>query len=273
METGKAKRLKALFETYDASGDGLLSFDELRNVLKSLANFKDTEIRAVFSRIDTNQDEMISFEEFVNWIKVRPKEDMRAVSALAPASDDGLSAVFYNFCGQRNSDMDGKSFQKMCTDCGLVDKNLPAATVDLIFTKVAEKGRRRIDFLQFMKALELVAEKKSSGMEELRETLLALGVPVHRGTTTDRVSLALYDASAVATTVDRSPNRALSKAEPERNSRRPSLTVQKENLLGTVEGAFLFSVRTDAKWMARTLRRYAKIAISSIRSSAPRMWT
>ena len=33
---------------------------------------------------------------------------MKAKAILAPADNDGLEAVFYNFCGVGHSDMDGK---------------------------------------------------------------------------------------------------------------------------------------------------------------------
>ena len=33
---------------------------------------------------------------------------MKAKAILAPADNDGLEAVFYNFCGVGYSDMDGK---------------------------------------------------------------------------------------------------------------------------------------------------------------------
>ena len=37
-----------------------------------------------------------------------PREAMKAKAILAPADNDGLEAVFYNFCGVGHSDMDGK---------------------------------------------------------------------------------------------------------------------------------------------------------------------
>lgn len=216
MEPATATRLKSVFQAYDASGDGVLSFEELRNVLKSLSSFKDTEVRSVFTRIDSDEDGFISFDEFVDWIKRSDKKDRRAITALAPASDDGLSAVFYNFCGERNSDMDGKSFQKLCFDLGLIDKTLPASTVDLIFAKVAEKGRRRIDFQQFQAALEMLAEKKGSSIDDLREKLLMLDRPRHSGTHAENVRLAEVPP-------DRSPNRTSSlTASGQVEGRRPS---------------------------------------------------
>lgn len=37
-----------------------------------------------------------------------PKEAMKAKAILAPADNDGLEAVFYNFCGVGHSEMDNK---------------------------------------------------------------------------------------------------------------------------------------------------------------------
>jgi hypothetical protein len=46
--------------------------------------------------------------------------------------------------------MDGKSFAKFAKDSNIIDKNLTAADVDLIFAKVkVNKSERRIIFNEF----------------------------------------------------------------------------------------------------------------------------
>lgn len=115
-----------------------------------------------------------------------PKEAMKAKAILAPADNDGLEAVFYNFCGVGHSDMDGKGFKKLCQDCSLMDKKLDTTTVDLIFAdnRVKPRGMNRIDFYQFEIALELVAEKKVLPKIEVRTAMITQGTPKTVATST-----------------------------------------------------------------------------------------
>lgn len=111
---------------------------------------------------------------------------MKAKAILAPADNDGLEAVFYNFCGVGHSDMDGKGFKKLCQDCSLMDKKLDTTTVDLIFAdnRVKPRGMNRIDFYQFEIALELVAEKKVLPKIEVRTAMITQGTPKTVATST-----------------------------------------------------------------------------------------
>lgn len=42
--------------------------------------------------------------------------------------------------------MDGKTFAKVAKDCKILDKNLTATDVDLIFNKVKTKAARKINY-------------------------------------------------------------------------------------------------------------------------------
>lgn len=120
-----------------------------------------------------------------------PREAMKAKAILAPADNDGLEAVFYNFCGVGHSDMDGKGFKKLCQDCDLIDKKLDTTVVDLIFAdnRVKPRGTNRIDFYQFEIALELVAEKKGERKTDVRSAMIAQGTPKTGRATSPNVHL------------------------------------------------------------------------------------
>jgi len=45
--------------------------------------------------------------------------------------------------------MEGKTFAKFAKDCKILDKNLTATDIDLIFAKVKDKAARKINFAQF----------------------------------------------------------------------------------------------------------------------------
>mmetsp|Transcript_105424 Transcript_105424/g.340034 ORF Transcript_105424/g.340034 Transcript_105424/m.340034 type:complete len:366 (-) Transcript_105424:166-1263(-) len=202
----KAARIKEVFKKYDKDGNGSISCQELQAVLKSLGNFKDTEINTVFTHIDKNGDGKVQFNEFVDWITQAGGTDTRAKVAMAPCSGNDIEAVFLNFCGTQRADMDCKSFTKMCKDCGFIDKRLTATETDLIFSRVVTKGKRRITLQQFEAALELVAQKRGLELEQVRETIIESDCPVLQGTKGDAVRL--YDDTSTYTGIHARPSAA-----------------------------------------------------------------
>lgn len=54
-----------------------------------------------------------------------------------------LDEVFHGFTGGAN-DMDGKTFAKLAKDTKILDKNLTATDMDLIFAKIKDKTARKI---------------------------------------------------------------------------------------------------------------------------------
>eukprot|EP00931_Biecheleriopsis_adriatica_P040360 TRINITY_DN23123_c0_g1_i1.p1 TRINITY_DN23123_c0_g1~~TRINITY_DN23123_c0_g1_i1.p1 ORF type:complete len:547 (-),score=148.09 TRINITY_DN23123_c0_g1_i1:113-1753(-) len=187
-ETGNAReeRIQKAFRKYDATGDGSLDIEELRQTLKVLGSFSEHEVRIVCEDLDKSKDGEVSLEEFSAWIKAGTggKECQKAKAILAPSDSDGLEAVFYNFCGAGHADMDGKSFKKLCVDCDLTDKSFKAAEADLVFSdiRVKGKGQKVIDFYQFEVALELVADKKGVSKADVRTPVLLQGSPKIVGT-------------------------------------------------------------------------------------------
>lgn len=182
-QTGEAQdaRIKKAFEKYDATGDGSLDMEELRKTLKALGSFTNDEVLKVCADLDKSKDGEISFAEFRDWIKdgTGPKEATKAKAILAPSDNDGLEAVFYNFCGAGQADMDGKSLKRLCRDCGLLDKHFDATGVDLIFSdqRVKPKTKNGMDFFQFEVAMEIIADKKAVSKADVRTPVLLQGAP------------------------------------------------------------------------------------------------
>ena len=83
--------------------------------------------------------------------------------------------------------MDGKTFAKMAKDTKILDKNLTATDIDLIFAKVKDKAARKINSTQFTAAIALCATKKKTTNDALVEKILAVGGPVFSGTKADKV--------------------------------------------------------------------------------------
>lgn len=78
--------------------------------------------------------------------------------------------------------MEGKTFAKLAKDTKIIDKNLTATDVDLVFAKVKDKAARKISFAQFQKGVEELAKKKKITAEALEQKILSTGGPVFSGT-------------------------------------------------------------------------------------------
>mmetsp|Transcript_52227 Transcript_52227/g.124522 ORF Transcript_52227/g.124522 Transcript_52227/m.124522 type:complete len:441 (+) Transcript_52227:62-1384(+) len=205
-------RIKETFESYDKSGDGSLDISEMRAVMKTLGSFTNEEVRRATEDLDKSQDGEVSFQEFADWIRApsTSKEIAKAKAILAPSDDDGLEAVYYNFCGPGKADMDGKSFAKLCKDSGVLDSKLPHTEVDIIFAKVKQGKERTIEFHQFENALEKLAQKKGVPVDTIRSTVLTTSRPITKGTTAQ--ANRFYDdhtgeASPMTSTATTSPPR------------------------------------------------------------------
>jgi hypothetical protein len=81
-----------------------------------------------------------------------------------------IKAVFDAYCcGTQGLGMDGRSFAKLAKDCkGMLDKNLSPADVDLAFARVKKSpAERKINFEEFIQAVEILAGKKGVSTESL----------------------------------------------------------------------------------------------------------
>lgn len=182
-ETNKrAVRIKATFDKYDDSGDGSLDLSELKKILQTLGAFTNHEIATVLADMDRSGDGDISFAEFADWVRraTEIKEVIKAKCILAPSDSDGIEAVFYNFCGPGHADIDGAGFRRLARDCKLLNNTLTETGVDLIFSYVRQQ-QRRIEFDQFEKALELLAKKRGSSQEDVKDAMLHSTHPVLKG--------------------------------------------------------------------------------------------
>jgi hypothetical protein len=97
-----------------------------------------------------------------------------------------LEEVFKSFSGGK-PEMGNKEFAKLNKDCHLIDKKYTTTDVDIIFTKVKDKTAKVINFSQFSKAVELIAQKKAIDAATISETICKSGGPTFAGTKTDYV--------------------------------------------------------------------------------------
>ena len=103
--------------------------------------------------------------------------------------EDRLYTIFEAYSGLSGGGMEGKGFAKLIRDCGLIDRLLTPAEVDLAFTRI--KGiDRKAGFPEFLRGLEIIAEKKGVIPEQLAEFIATTSTgPVLRATKADKVRL------------------------------------------------------------------------------------
>ena len=97
-----------------------------------------------------------------------------------------LHSIYVVFCGAK-TEMDGKTFAKLCKDTKLLDKKLTATDVDLIFAKSKDKSLRTITFEQFKKGIEQCAAKKGINFDDCCNLILLVAGPKFAGTKADYV--------------------------------------------------------------------------------------
>ncbi len=93
---------------------------------------------------------------------------LQAAQSNYPELDhDTLQPVFIRYCmfGDKNNQelLDSKNFLKWGKDTGLVSGRLTTTDMDLIYTKVKQKGERRINYSEWCASLYLIADKKCAG--------------------------------------------------------------------------------------------------------------
>lgn len=174
-------QMRHKFNKLDKNKDGWLDFAELKALLKrGNPSISSREVRALFNNVDKNQDGVIEFGEFLRFI-FGTDDGIQHI----PATPDVVS-VFQIYAGGAK-DLDGRSFAKLVRDCYLLDRNLAAPDVDIIFDKVKGKGERKIGLAQFEQALARLADRKGWRTEELMEAIGDANGPLLLGTKANSV--------------------------------------------------------------------------------------
>jgi hypothetical protein len=133
-------------------------------------------------------------------------------STLGINAEEELKQQFLAFANFGNhsvitTDMDGPHFAKYCGDCKLLGKGrqsfgaktLTLTDVDLTFAKVKSKGSRRISFDQFLKALNILAEKQGAAIADIVGHCLQFIAPSKNATSVAE-DVRLHDDKARPTT-------------------------------------------------------------------------
>jgi len=193
----KEERLKEKFSELDKDGDGTLDFDELKDLLqRGNPNFKSNEVRKLYNKCDTNGDGRVDFAEFLAYVYA---DDVKHGKLEDDTETDWepCRQVFLGFCHHGATEMEGKEWAKFVKDNHLLDKGFVKTDIDLIFSKVVTKGKRKIDFEAFKQAIRHVALKKKKTNGQMQQIVVGCHGPELHGTKQDAVRF--YDDKSTFT--------------------------------------------------------------------------
>lgn len=72
-------------------------------------------------------------------------------------------------------ELDGAQWAKLCISTGLQDKEFNATTVDIVFAKAKDKGKRKLKYKGFLKVLSLTAGTKGVEFEAVAQQVVGGG--------------------------------------------------------------------------------------------------
>eukprot|EP00401_Gymnodinium_catenatum_P005221 CAMPEP_0117575088 /NCGR_PEP_ID=MMETSP0784-20121206/62008_1 /TAXON_ID=39447 /ORGANISM="" /LENGTH=527 /DNA_ID=CAMNT_0005374111 /DNA_START=98 /DNA_END=1681 /DNA_ORIENTATION=- len=93
--------VKAQFRTLDSNGDGMLSFQEMKGLLKQLnPTFSNRQLQALFCAADSDQNGVIEMDEFLDFILAGKKREpaIDIERPLGTASSDAVRADWKEAC-------------------------------------------------------------------------------------------------------------------------------------------------------------------------------
>lgn len=166
---------------YARGGPTNVEKDKISDI-SSLCDRSDADVRG--TKVQQSVVNEITNKTYcVEESKVQKKQSVQKVTS---AEADSPKSLFLAFT-QGAKDMDGKVFAKMCKDCKVISKLCSTTDVDLIFAAVKDKGVRKIDYTQFLKAIEQCAYKRKETSDELFSSMMKVGGPVFTATKVDAV--------------------------------------------------------------------------------------
>lgn len=80
---GRERKLESVFKRFDINGDGLISKQELRGLLRKISHqVKDNDIDVMLESVDTNKDGFVDYQEFLAWVFTKDAGSFRACVQL-----------------------------------------------------------------------------------------------------------------------------------------------------------------------------------------------
>lgn len=196
----RAREAHTVFNTYDRNRSDALEMGELRACLADMdllegktAWEQETLMDKWLGAADASCNGCVSYQDFVAFLPTvstnKARQQLRAT--LGVEVEKELRRAFNEFSSYGTrlaaTDMDGSKFFKLVKDSHLLSRGFTSIDCDLIFSKVKQKGSRRINFAQFLTALAAVAEARHLSLAEAVKKVVACGGPTTCATRADYV--------------------------------------------------------------------------------------
>lgn len=192
---GKADKV---FEHHKARGEKNLRYKQFLQALNAVAEYKAVDCKDLV--VDLLKKASLVSETILSKQKTQKSaytgkyttkdtsgDEKRLVNADALT---GLRNLYERFCllGQgdpknirpgtnKTDEMEEFKFLKLCRDCSLIDSAVTVKTAELIFQECKPKDQPRLNFMNFRKAITLMAKEKRMPEEELLTYLSLLSKP------------------------------------------------------------------------------------------------
>eukprot|EP00931_Biecheleriopsis_adriatica_P007402 TRINITY_DN108691_c0_g1_i1.p1 TRINITY_DN108691_c0_g1~~TRINITY_DN108691_c0_g1_i1.p1 ORF type:complete len:329 (+),score=68.43 TRINITY_DN108691_c0_g1_i1:57-1043(+) len=177
----KRQAIERKFNELDTSGDGKLSLSELSVLLKrGNPRFRDSDVLKLYKAIDKNHDSYVSFSEFVEYIY---KTEQAKDASEAGCNWATAERAFYAFGGEDG--FASTEWNKFCEDCGLCEHGFQSSHVDLVFSMICGRGKKKLVFPEFQDCIREVARRQRRDLKEVLEGLAdsaSHAEPVYRHT-------------------------------------------------------------------------------------------
>jgi Ca2+-binding EF-hand superfamily protein len=169
---------KALFNTYDTSGDGCLQSTEIMDLFKKVGiNLRPYQLDSVIREFDNDDNGEIDFEEFVVMMIKLTSKKIRADCIdyneyLTPAMLDKYEKSFRHYDVDHSGSIGKDEIEKMFKDFGLT--HITGAVLDSIIDEVDKDKSGEIEFDEFCAMMSKVTgvRKKIQPREYLEPHVL-----------------------------------------------------------------------------------------------------
>mmetsp|Transcript_114900 Transcript_114900/g.371342 ORF Transcript_114900/g.371342 Transcript_114900/m.371342 type:complete len:377 (-) Transcript_114900:323-1453(-) len=207
-----------IFAKYKPKGGKNIDFEQFQNCVRAIAQKKQTSTKevqlAVAERASIGVQQNATEADFVRFHDDKTtytgmhtsnenhgdhlggsdhglgsrKDRLKAESAIVhdPESElpwESVQEAFVAFC-KGDPFLDGKEFVQLCEDCNLfVKRKFEKADADIVFSKIKNRGERKIDFEQFKDACYAIASKRDCQVSDVQRKVIENEGPKMHGTT------------------------------------------------------------------------------------------
>uniref|UniRef100_A0A7S1S031 EF-hand domain-containing protein n=1 Tax=Alexandrium catenella TaxID=2925 RepID=A0A7S1S031_ALECA len=205
-----------IYSKYKPRGSNKIDFEAFKNCIRAVATKKGTSTEAIQAAVSerismgvettcTKADSVRFHDDKSSYTGMHTANEFHGTGGSADRSPDSrharikeaeafnhgeeealdwdkVQAVFLKFTDGDNY-IEGREFNQLCQDCGLLAKTFNRADADIIFNKVKSRGERKIDFDQFKDACIGIARKRNNVLSHVQTLIMESSGPQRHGVT------------------------------------------------------------------------------------------